>query len=174
VDARAGSTRATGSASGPPLEPGIESEVEVASVVADMAWLWDDPACLPVTRRQLLHVRLAGGDSVLAERLEAVLARHPGTDEVVLHVVVGSREVTVHAYRDQVLSSPAGPPRDLYTAACYFRAIPCFCIQVGWTRQGAGLVIGSLAASHASKPPMTSVALTSPRSRSEAAARLLE
>ena len=33
----------------------------------------------------------------LAEQLEAVFARHPGTDEVVLHVVVGSREVTVHA-----------------------------------------------------------------------------
>ena len=106
VDARAGSTRATGSASTPPLEPEIESEVEVASVVADMAWLWDDPACLPVTRRQLLHVRLAGGDSVLAERLEAVLARHPGTDEVVLHVVVGSREVTVHADRYHVLAGP--------------------------------------------------------------------
>src|SRR5436309_4554621 len=106
VDARAGSTRATGSASAPPLESEIESEVEVASVVADMAWLWDDPACLPVTRRQLLHVRLAGGDSVLAERLEAVLARHPGTDEVVLHVVVGSREVTVHADRYHVLAGP--------------------------------------------------------------------
>src|SRR6266702_7248817 len=107
VDARAGSTRATGSASAPPLEPEIESEIEVASIVADMAWLWDDPACLPVTRRQLLHVRLAGGAPVLAERLEAVLARHPGTDEVVLHVVVGSREVTVHADRYHVLAGPA-------------------------------------------------------------------
>jgi DNA polymerase-3 subunit alpha len=107
VDARAGSTRATGSASAPPVEPEIESEIEVASVVADLAWLWDDPACLPVTRRQLLHVRLAGGDPVLAERLEAVLAKHPGTDEVVLHVVVGSREVTVHADRYHVLAGPA-------------------------------------------------------------------
>ncbi|TME07668.1 MAG: DNA polymerase III subunit alpha [Chloroflexi bacterium] len=106
VDARAGSTRATGSAA-PPVEPEIESEVEVASVVADMAWLWDDPDCLPVSRRQLLHVRLPGGDSSLAERLEAVLARHPGTDEVVLHVVVGSREVTVHADRYHVLAGPA-------------------------------------------------------------------
>ena len=107
VDARAGSTRATGSAAAPPVEPEIESEVEVASIVADQAWLWDDPACLPVTRRQLLHVRLAGGDSNLAERLEAVFARHPGTDEVVLHVVVGSREVTVHADRYHVLAGPA-------------------------------------------------------------------
>jgi len=107
VDARAGSTRATGSAATPSVEPEIESEVEVASVVADQVWLWDDPACLPVTRRQLLHVRLAGGDSNLAERLEAVLARHPGTDEVVLHVVVGSREITVHADRYHVLAGPA-------------------------------------------------------------------
>ena len=106
VDARAGSTRATGSAASA-VDPEMESEVEVASVVADMAWLWDDPDCLPVARRQLLHVRLAGGDSQLAERLEAVFAKHPGTDEVVLHVVVGSREVVVHADRYHVLAGPA-------------------------------------------------------------------
>ena len=108
VDARAGSTRATGSASSaPPIDPEIEAEVEVASVVADAAWLWDDPACLPVARHQLLHVRLGGGDSALAERLEAVLAKHPGSDEVVLHVVVGGREVVVHADRYHVLAGPA-------------------------------------------------------------------
>src|SRR6266849_3411194 len=106
VDARAGSTRATGAAGTSPIEPEIETEVEVASVVADMAWLWDDPECLPIARRQLLHVRLPVGDSGLAERLEAVLARHPGSDEVVLHVVVGSREVTVHADRYHVLAGP--------------------------------------------------------------------
>jgi DNA polymerase-3 subunit alpha len=105
VDARAGSTRATGAAASP-VEPEMESEVEVASVVADMAWLWDDPECLPMSKRQLLHVRLAGGDPGLAERLEAVLAKHPGTDEVVLHVVVGSREVTVQADRYHVLAGP--------------------------------------------------------------------
>src|SRR6202011_5818134 len=37
VDARAGSTRATG-ASASPAEPEMEAEVETASVVADMAW----------------------------------------------------------------------------------------------------------------------------------------
>ena len=106
VDARAGSTRATG-ASASPVEPEIEGEVEVASVVADAVWLWDDPECLPVSRRQLVHVRLASGDDGVAERLEAVLARHPGSDEVILHVVVGSREVTVHADRYHVLAGPA-------------------------------------------------------------------
>jgi len=106
VDARAGSTRATGSSSSP-VEPEMEAEVETASVVADMAWLWDDPECLPVARRQLIHVRLPSGDDGLAERLEAVLARHPGSDEVVLHVVVGSREVTVHADRYHVQAGAA-------------------------------------------------------------------
>jgi DNA polymerase III subunit alpha len=106
VDARAGSARATG-ASSSPVEPEMEAEVETASVVADMAWLWDDPECLPVARRQLLHVRVPNGDDGLAERLEAVLARHPGSDEVVLHVLVGSREVTVHAGRYHVQAGAA-------------------------------------------------------------------
>ncbi|TMD29544.1 MAG: DNA polymerase III subunit alpha [Chloroflexi bacterium] len=106
VDARAGSTRATGSA-GAPVEPEMEGEVESASVVADMAWLWDDPDCVPVARRQLVHVRIPSGDAGLAERLESVLARHPGADEVVLHVVVGSREVVVNADRYHVLAGPA-------------------------------------------------------------------
>ncbi len=107
VDARAGSTRATGSSGSAPSEPDMEPEVETASVVADMAWLWDDPECVPVARRQLVHVRIPSSDSGLAERLEAVLARHPGTDQVVLHVVVGSREVIVNADRYHVLAGPS-------------------------------------------------------------------
>ena len=106
VDARAGSTRASGAATSP-VDPEMEAEVETASVVADMAWLWDDPDCAPVARRQLLHVRIPSSDAALAERLEAVLARHPGTDEVVLHVVVGSREVVVNSDRYHVLAGPA-------------------------------------------------------------------
>ena len=106
VDARAGSTRASGSA-GSAVEPELEGEVETASVVADMAWLWDDPECVPVSRRQLVHVRIPSADEGLAERLESVLARHPGTDEVVLHVVVGNREVIVNADRYHVLAGPA-------------------------------------------------------------------
>jgi len=107
VDARAGSTRANGSSGGPPPEPDMEPEVETASIVADMAWLWDDPECVPVARRQLVHVRIPSSDAGLAEKLEAVLARHPGADEVVLHVVVGSREVIVNADRYHVLAGPA-------------------------------------------------------------------
>ena len=107
VDARAGSTRASGSSGGAPPEPDMEPEVETASVVADMAWLWDDPECVPVARRQVVHVRIPTSDAGLAERLEAVLARHPGTDQVVLHVVVGSREVIVNADRYHVLAGPA-------------------------------------------------------------------
>ena len=107
VDARAGNTRANGSNGAPPLDPELELEVETASVVADMAWLWDDPECVPVARRQLLHVRLPSGDAGLPERLEVVLARHPGTDEVVLHVLIGSREVVVNSDRYHVLAGPA-------------------------------------------------------------------
>ena len=106
VDARAGSTRATG-AVGSPVDPEVEAEVETASVAADMAWLWDDPECIPVSRRQLVHVRLPGGAAGLAEQLEAVLARHPGADEVVIHIVVGSREVVVNSDRYHVLAGPA-------------------------------------------------------------------
>ena len=106
VDARAGSTRASGSSGAPP-EPDMEPEVETASVVADMAWLWDDPECVPVARQQLVHVRVPSSDAGLAERLEAVLARHPGSDQVVLHVVVGRREVIVNADRYHVLAGPA-------------------------------------------------------------------
>jgi DNA polymerase-3 subunit alpha len=106
VDARAGSTRASGMVAAP-IDPELEVEVETASVVADMAWLWDDPDCVPVARRQLVHVRIPSGDAGLAEQLEAVLARHPGADEVVLHVVVGSREVVVNADRYHVLAGPA-------------------------------------------------------------------
>jgi DNA polymerase III subunit alpha len=106
VDARAGSTRATGAAAAS-LDSELEPEVEVASIVAEMAWLWDDPECVPMARRQLVHVRVPNSDEGLAEQLEAVFARHPGTDEVVLHVVVGSREVTVHADRYHVLAGPA-------------------------------------------------------------------
>jgi DNA polymerase-3 subunit alpha len=107
VDARAGSTRASGSSGVAPPDPDMEPEVETASVVADMAWLWDDPECVPVARQQLVHVRIPSGDSGLAERLETVLARHPGSDQVVLHVVVGSREVIVNADRYHVLAGPA-------------------------------------------------------------------
>ncbi|HUE59522.1 MAG TPA: hypothetical protein VMO88_08060, partial [Acidimicrobiales bacterium] len=107
VDARAGSTRANGTLGASPVDPELETEVETASVVAEGAWLWDDPECIPVSRRQLVHVRLPSSDAGLAEQLEAVLARHPGADDVVLHVVVGSREVIVNADRYHVLAGPA-------------------------------------------------------------------
>src|SRR5438093_530526 len=106
VDAPAGSTRATGAVVSL-AEPEIDAEVGTASVGGELAWLWDDPDCVPVSRRQLVHVRIPNGDAGLADRLEAVLARHPGTDEVVLHVVVGSREVVVNADRYHVLAGPA-------------------------------------------------------------------
>src|SRR5260370_1285560 len=102
VDARAGSTRGSGAA-GSPVEPEMEAEVETASIVAEGAWLWDDPECVPVSRRQLVHVRIPSGDDGLAERLEAGVARPPGTDLAVLHRGAASREDVVHADPAHVL-----------------------------------------------------------------------
>ena len=82
------------------VDPEIEAEVEVASVVADAAWLWDDPDCLPVARRQLLHVRLAGGGDLVMARAEGRkppaqgqgVTFHVQTDDIfAFHPVTGAR-----------------------------------------------------------------------------------
>src|SRR5439155_27263158 len=83
VDARAGSTRTSGAAASP-VEPEIEAEVETASVVADMAWLWDDPDCVPVSRRQLVHVRIPNGEAGLAGPLDEVVGGSPGAEGAVV------------------------------------------------------------------------------------------
>ncbi|MGH7904146.1 MAG: DNA polymerase III subunit alpha [Candidatus Dormibacteraceae bacterium] len=95
VDARAGNTR-----NAPPVELGEEDVeaaevVERASVVADAIWAWDDPECGPVTRRQNVHVELPGDDAGAVDRLLPILVRHPGEDEVFLHITVEGKEVTV-------------------------------------------------------------------------------
>src|SRR5437899_1369041 len=64
VDARAGSTRRTGAVVSP-TDPEIDAEVETASVVAEMAWLWDRPDCAPLSVRQLLHVPIPSGEAGL-------------------------------------------------------------------------------------------------------------
>ena len=38
-------------------------------------WLWDDPECVPVERRQVLHVDVPVGLPDAVEQLTAVLAR---------------------------------------------------------------------------------------------------
>ncbi|MGH7776008.1 MAG: DNA polymerase III subunit alpha, partial [Candidatus Dormibacterales bacterium] len=97
VDARAGNTR-----NAPPQEVGEEDlealeVVERASLVAEAVWAWDDPECAPVARRQKVHVELEGEDSDALDAVLQVISRHPGPDEVFLHIRVGEREVTVSA-----------------------------------------------------------------------------
>ena len=55
-------------------------------MVAEKAWLWDDPECAPVARRQVLHLTLPQGSRVEIAQLEEALATHPGPDEVVVHI----------------------------------------------------------------------------------------
>ncbi|MDQ6919642.1 MAG: DNA polymerase III subunit alpha, partial [Candidatus Dormibacteraeota bacterium] len=94
VDVRAGN-RSNGP--GNPDAEELEAEVERASVVIEQAWLWDDPDCAPVARRQVLHLTLPQGNGVQLTRLEEALATHPGPDEVVLHIRLKGHEVVLAA-----------------------------------------------------------------------------
>ncbi|MBO0681814.1 MAG: DNA polymerase III subunit alpha [Candidatus Dormibacteraeota bacterium] len=73
-----------------------EEEVEQAAVIAEAAWAWDDPECAPVERERTTHIDLpAGQDPSVVDELAAVLARHPGPGEVLLHFTVRDAEVTI-------------------------------------------------------------------------------
>jgi DNA polymerase III subunit alpha len=101
VDARA-SSRSNGNGGGQQVAVGEEEEVaeepaEQASVVVDFAWAWDDPDCVEVERQYVLHVSVPGEDAEAVDRLTAMFARHPGEDEVFLHLFVEGREVVVQA-----------------------------------------------------------------------------
>ena len=96
VDARGSSARA---GNPPPALEGEEPEpavdAERASVVADQAWPWDDPDCAPVARRQVVHLSLPSAGPELMGDLAQVLVRHPGPDELYLHIQVAGHEVVV-------------------------------------------------------------------------------
>ncbi len=94
VDVRAGN-RSNGP--GTPDAEELETEVERASVVIEQAWLWDDPDCAPVARRQVLHLTLPQGSRVDMAQLEEALTTHPGPDEVVLHIRLKGHEVVLTA-----------------------------------------------------------------------------
>jgi DNA polymerase-3 subunit alpha len=79
------------------IAPEAEPEAERASVIAELAWRWDDPDCAPVERRHTVHVRLAEDDAPRVDDVRAVLLKHPGSDEVHLHCQVGGREIVVQA-----------------------------------------------------------------------------
>ncbi len=104
VDARAAGGRGGGNggaaaAAAPVADEEIEAEepAEQASIVVDSAWAWDDPECRPVERRYALHVDVPGEDPEVVDGLTAVLAQHPGEDDVFLHFYVAGREVVVQA-----------------------------------------------------------------------------
>jgi DNA polymerase III subunit alpha len=116
VDARSSSNRSFGNSGAAPAPvpvddehgPEVEEPAEQASIVVDLAWTWDDPECVPVERRQVLHVDVPVGESDAVERLTALLARHPGEDEVFLHFQVEGSDVTVKAGdRYHVAAGPA-------------------------------------------------------------------
>ncbi len=92
VDVRAGNR-----SSGPPSADSEEVDVEAerASVVCEQAWLWDDPDCAPIARRQILHLVVPEGAEVEMSQLALVLATHPGPDQLVLHIRLRSHEVVM-------------------------------------------------------------------------------
>ncbi len=74
-----------------------EEPAEQASVVVDFAWAWDDEECVPVERQYRLHVSVPGEDPEIVDKLTSMFVRHPGDDDVFLHLLVSGREVVVQA-----------------------------------------------------------------------------
>jgi DNA polymerase-3 subunit alpha len=97
VDARAGGSRAANGAPAPDPEEEAADVVESASIVADLVWLWDDPECAPVDRREVVHLDVPAGDEQTLDKVLAVLARHPGQAPVFLHVQLPGHQVTIQA-----------------------------------------------------------------------------
>jgi DNA polymerase-3 subunit alpha len=86
-----------------------EEEPESAAVIVEAAWAWDDPERSVVERQRVAHVEVpehSGAEVV--DQLASLLARHPGSDLVLLHFRVGANLVTVQAgERFQVAAGPA-------------------------------------------------------------------
>jgi DNA polymerase-3 subunit alpha len=101
VDARTGGFRGgpsgnNGNGAAREDDPEAEGvEAESASVVADLVWAWGDPECLPLERAQLVHVEVPEDDEEAVDRIATVLARHRGSDRVLLHFHVDGRRVSV-------------------------------------------------------------------------------
>jgi DNA polymerase-3 subunit alpha len=110
VDARSGGRSNVVTTSDDSEEAAAEPETaEAASIIAEAAWTWDDPECGPVDRRQLVHIDVPGGtEPALVDELGRVLARHPGTDPVMLHFLVSGRQVTVQPGDGYHVAADAG------------------------------------------------------------------
>jgi DNA polymerase-3 subunit alpha len=83
-------------------------EVERGIVLADMAWAWDDPECVPVERQRQLHIDVPPAAEGAVDSLVTMLSGHPGEDDVWLHFRVQGKEVTVQVgSRFRVAAGPA-------------------------------------------------------------------
>lgn len=89
------------------LEVG-EEEPEAAVVIAEAAWLWDDPECAPVERHRVAHIEVPEPTPQAVEALVHLLAGHPGPSDVHLHFRVHGSEVTIQVgERFRVTAGPA-------------------------------------------------------------------
>jgi DNA polymerase III alpha subunit len=85
-----------------------EEEAEQVAVLAEAAWAWDDPECAPVERQQTAHVDIPESGIEVVEEIADLLARHPGSDEVMLHFHVQGKQVTLQVgQRFRVAAGPA-------------------------------------------------------------------
>ena len=72
-----------------------EEEVEQVAVLAEVAWAWEDPECAPVERQQTAHVDVPESGLEVVDQLAALLAKHPGENDVFLHFRVQGKQVTL-------------------------------------------------------------------------------
>jgi DNA polymerase-3 subunit alpha len=113
VDAARGGNNGRGAAAAVDEELDAEEEVEQVTVVAEVAWAWDDPECVPVERQQTAHVDVPESGLEVVEQIAALLSRHPGPDDVLLHFQVQGKEVTVQVGERFKVAAGAALKRDL-------------------------------------------------------------
>jgi DNA polymerase I-like protein with 3'-5' exonuclease and polymerase domains len=68
------------------------------------------------TEHGAIHIEVPGGSPRILDELAAVLTRHPGSDEVLLHFVVDGHEVVMQA--DERFRVTAGPALQVDLEAC--------------------------------------------------------
>jgi DNA polymerase-3 subunit alpha len=90
-----------------------EEEPEAAVLIAEAAWRWDDPECVPVERQKVVHVDVPEGGPEVVDDLATVLARHRGDCDVFLHFRVSGSEVTVQVGERFRVKADSGLKEDL-------------------------------------------------------------
>src|SRR5258708_21236358 len=73
-----------------------EEEQEAVTLIADAVWDWASREDIdPVDRQRLVHVDVPEAGPEVVDEIARLLARHTGTDEVLLHFRIQGTEVTV-------------------------------------------------------------------------------